>query len=480
MLCSALALLHAAIALALVDSDGDGVVDQQDNCTHVPNADQRDSNGDFYGNLCDADLTNDGMVNFGDMGQLKQRFFSTDPHADLNGDGRVNFTDLGMAKAAFFDPPGPSGLATSNVRIAVRRVFPTLSFSSPVAMLQAPGDSRHWFVLEQEGYVRSFPNVEDPMSAVTFLDIEDRVKCCGEGGLLGFAFHPDYPRTPLAYVSYTRQGPDAQTPLISYISEFRTNDGGATLDPASERPLLTLNQPYTNHKGGGIAFGPDGYLFIGFGDGGSGGDPQNHAQNRNDLLGDFLRIDVNVTPPARYAIPPDNPFAGNASCIGTSGCPEIYASGLRNPWRWSFDTATGTLWAGDVGQETWEEISIIERGKNYGWRCYEGNANYNTGGCAPAGNYAFPVAAYNHTQGIAVTGGYVYHGRLLPALEGVYLYGDYGSGRIWGIDANREPLPNMLLDTPRTISAFGQGLDGEVYIVDIGGGGIYRIEPATP
>ena len=222
-------------------------------------------------------------------------------------------------------------------------------------------------------------------------------------------------------MSYTREGPNQQTPLIFYISEFRSNDG-VTLDPDSERPILTLNQPYTNHNGGNVAFGPDGYLYIGFGDGGDGGDPQNHAQNVEDLLGSFLRIDINVTPPATYAIPPDNPFAGHAGCSG--GCPEIYAWGVRNPWRWSFDTATGLLWAGDVGQSSWEEIDIIENGGDYGWRCYEGNSPYNTNGCGPQGNYDAPVAVYDHSLGAAVTGGFVYHGRRVPALRNVYVYGD--------------------------------------------------------
>jgi glucose/arabinose dehydrogenase len=475
---AAAALFCCTTASALVDTDGDGVPDQQDNCTLVPNADQRDSNGDFYGNLCDADLNGDRLVNFGDLAALRSVFFTDDPHADFNGDGRVNFADVGVLKSQFFGPPGPSGLATANVQITANRVFSTLTFDMPVLLLQAPGSTSRWFVVEQQGVVKWFPNAPNPPSAREFLNIRDVVECCGEAGLLGFAFHPNFPATPLAYVSYTREGPNFQTPLVSYISEFTTRDGGLTLDPASERPLLTVNQPYTNHNGGHIAFGPDGYLYIGFGDGGSGGDPQNHAQTTTDLLGDFLRIDVNVTPPAKYAIPPDNPYAGNPGCADTSGCPEIYASGLRNPWRWSFDTETGTLWAGDVGQNNYEEIDIIELGGNYGWRCYEGNTPYNTSGCGPQDSYDAPIAVYSHSLGFAVTGGYVYHGARLPELEGVYIYGDYGTGRIWGIDANREPLPTELLDTPRAISSFGQGHDGEVYLTDINNGGIYRIERA--
>jgi glucose/arabinose dehydrogenase len=466
----------SGIATTLVDSDADGIVDQQDNCSQVANADQRDTDFDYFGNACDADLNGDSIVDATDIGRLGSAFFTGDADADLNGDGTVDFADLARAKELASDAsPGPSGPAAINAGIRLRRVFPRLSFDRPVGLLQRPGDNSRWFVIEQEGTIRSFPNLPDPASAALVLDITDRTEFGSEAGLLGLAFHPDFPATPLAYVSYTRDGPNQQTPLVSYISEFRSNDGGQTLDPGSERPILTLNQPYTNHNGGNITFGPDGYLYIGFGDGGSGGDPQNHAQNVEDLLGSFLRIDINVTPPGTYAIPPDNPFAGNRDCDG--GCPEIYAWGVRNPWRWSFDTATGRLWAGDVGQDIWEEIDIIENGGNYGWRCYEGDAPYNTNGCGPQDNYDAPIAVYNHSQGVAVTGGFVYHGRRVPGLRNIYVYGDYSSGRIWGINSTTlEPLPRMLLDTPRVISSFGQDQRGEIYLVDYANGRLYRID----
>jgi glucose/arabinose dehydrogenase len=475
-LVAALAAARPGIA---ADTDADGIDDQQDNCSMVANPDQLDTNADDYGNACDPDFDGNLVVDFTDLGTMKQRFFTTDADTDLTGDGSVNFDDLATLKEMMFEPPGPSGVATVNVRIAVPRVFPRLSFELPVRLMLAPGDASRWYVVEQEGYVRSFANVADPASSDLVLDIHERVECCGEAGLLGLAFHPDYPEKPLVYVSYTREGPSFRIPLISYISEFRTNDGGLTIDPSSERPLLKLPQPYENHNGGHIAFGPDGYLYIGFGDGGSGGDPQDHAQDVNDLLGSILRIDVNVTPPARYAIPPSNPFAGNAECRDTSGCPELYAWGLRNPWAWSFDTATGRLWLGDVGQNEWEEVDVIEKGGNYGWRCYEGDVVFNPDGCGPVGNYIFPIAVYSHSLGIAVTGGYVYHGTRVPALRNVYLYGDYGSGRIWGIDQNLDPLPRVLLDSPHSISSFGQDLAGEVYLLDYDGGGIYRIDRGT-
>jgi glucose/arabinose dehydrogenase len=395
----------------------------------------------------------------------------------LTAGGMLATGTLAIARAA--DGAATQSPATAdgsiNALISARRVYPRLSFDLPVGLFQAPGDNSRWFVIEQGGVIMRFPNTLDPASAGLVLDVTDRVECCGEAGLLGLAFHPGFPATPLAYVSYTRPGPNQSVPLISYVSEFRTTDGGQTLDPASERPILTVLQPYTNHNGGNIAFGPDGYLYIGFGDGGSGGDPQNHAQNVEDLLGSMLRIDVNVAPPPKYAIPPSNPLAGHANCAG--GCPEIYAWGLRNPWRWSFDTATGRLWAGDVGQDNWEEVDIIANGRNYGWRCYEGNASYDPSGCGPQSTYTFPIATYSHSLGIAVTGGYVYHGARVPRLRNVYLYGDYGTGRIWGI-AGITPIPDALLDTPYAISSFGQDRNGEVYFLDYNGGGVYRIDRA--
>jgi glucose/arabinose dehydrogenase len=466
------ALLCAGPAAAAVDSDVDGIDDLVDNCMSVANPDQRDTDGDAFGNACDADLDGNLVVDARDLARIKKAFFTADPDADLNGDGVVNFDDLKLAQAA--DGPGPSAPAASIMALNVQRVFPQLEFDLPVGLLQAPGDASRWFVLEQRGVVKTFPNVPNPPAATVMLDISDRVECCGEAGLLGLAFHPDFPNTPRAFVSYTRDGPNPNIALISFISEFRTTDGGQTLDPDTERPILVLPQPYSNHNGGHVAFGPDGYLYIGFGDGGSSGDPQDHAQNVNDLLGSLLRIDINVPPPRRYTIPPDNPFAGNPGCQGTSGCPEIYAWGLRNPWRWSFDTATGRLWLGDVGQSSFEEINIIENGGNYGWRCYEGFEEFNTNGCGPPENYDFPVTAYGRSFGFAVTGGYVYHGNRIPPLRNFYVYGDYGSGRIWLITPNLQPIQQPVLDTPLAISSFGQGADGEVYLVDYDGG-LYRL-----
>ena len=289
------------------------------------------------------------------------------------------------------------------------------------------------------------------------------------------AFHPDFARNGQVFLSYTGYG--GATNLRSRIARYTSPDGGRTLDPASEVILLTVDQPYNNHNGGNIVFGPDGDLYIGFGDGGSGGDPQGNGQNKNALLGKMLRIDVNTTQGAqRYGIPADNPFARGG------GRPEIYALGLRNPWRWSFDRATGELWAGDVGQTKLEEIDRIERGGNYGWNMKEGTQCYRPAtGCSSAG-LIDPVVEYGRTEGTSVTGGYVYRGSAIPSLVGAYIYGDYVSGRIWRITydpVTGRPSPQLLLDTSYNISSFGEGNDGELYVVSYGGR-LYRFTQASP
>lgn len=267
------------------------------------------------------------------------------------------------------------------------------------------------------------------------------------------------------FLSYTRDG----SPLVSVISEFAVGPGGTSFDPDSERIILTLDQPYGNHNGGKIVFGPDGYLYIGFGDGCAGGDPQGNGQSTRTLLGALLRIDVDSGAP--YAIPADNPFATGG------GAPEIYAWGLRNPWRFSFDSATGALWLADVGQDRWEEIDIVERGGNYGWNLREGAHRY-ARGTAPR-PLVDPVFDYGHDQGCSITGGYVYRGRAIPALGGIYVFGAVFSGRVWGLfaEVNGYVAPR-LLDADINISSFGEGLDGELYVVDLGGGGIYTLVPA--
>jgi glucose/arabinose dehydrogenase len=371
------------------------------------------------------------------------------------------------------EPPGSS--PPPQITLSVTRAFPELTFSSPLAMLQAPGDAARWFVVEQGGMVRMFANDDDAATSETFIDIAGRLTSGGEKGLLGMAFHPEFPDDPRAYLSYT-----ADTGrLVSRISEFRTNDDGATLDPSTERVLLTVNQPQSNHNGGGIAFGPDGFLYIGFGDGGGAGDQHGaigNGQNLRTLLGKMLRIDVNDTAAGfNYAIPADNPFAGNALCgsggTGAQECPEIFAYGFRNPWRWSFDLSSGDLWVGDVGQSDWEEIDNVVSGGNYGWRCREGAHAFNAD-CGPAQDLLEPVAEYGHSAGVSVTGGYVYRGSAIADLAGRYVFGDL-SGRIWHIARDTSPTLRIAasdgFDTGLQISSFAQGEDAELYVVDLGG-----------
>jgi uncharacterized repeat protein (TIGR03806 family) len=357
--------------------------------------------------------------------------------------------------------------------VSTQPAFPSLSFSQPLFALQAPGDGSRVFVVERGGIVRVFANDNTTASASNFINITSRVNsgAGGEAGLLGMAFHPSFSTNREVFLSYTGYG--GSTNLRSVISRFKSNDNGATLDPATEEILLTVDQPYSNHNGGGIAFGPDGFLYIGLGDGGSGGDPQNYAQNLNSLLGKFLRIDVNGAKP--YAIPATNPFRGGG------GRPELFAWGLRNPWRWSFDRATGELWAGDVGQGTLEEVDRIVLGGNYGWRIKEGDRCYNPGtGCSSAG-LIDPIVQYPRTEGISITGGYVYRGTAIAPLVGRFIYGDYGSGRIWAVGNNPTTgaaVPQLLVDTSLGIASFGELLDGEVLVVDINGGRLHKLVPS--
>jgi uncharacterized repeat protein (TIGR03806 family) len=360
---------------------------------------------------------------------------------------------------------------TAGSSISLTR-YTSLSFDSPIAMLQAPNDNSRWFVVQQGGIVRRFP-VANPVAG-TFIDITARVRSGGEMGLLGMAFHPQFPTDPRVFLSYT-----TGTALISRISSFRTLDGGATLDPGTEQVLLVIDQPETNHNGGHIAFGQDGFLYIGLGDGGGGGDPHGNpgnGQRLTTMLGKMLRIDVNSGSP--YGIPPTNPFAQNSRCPAAgraSGeCPEIYAVGFRNPWRWSFDRSNGDLWLADVGQGMWEEVNQVTLGGNYGWRCREGAHDFNSGGtfgCSSA-TLIDPVTEYDHSLGNSITGGYVYRGAQATSLEGRYLFGDFGSGRIWAWiaeNASQPREPTLLLDTSFNISSFGEGNDGELYVVHYGG-----------
>jgi uncharacterized repeat protein (TIGR03806 family) len=382
--------------------------------------------------------------------------------------------DARPSNATCLAPARPTGASS----VAAQDAFPAApAFVEPVKLLQAPGDASRWFVLEKAGRVRSFPTA-NPATTTTWLDIRARVDAEGDGGLLGMAFHPDYPAVREVFLSYTAPG----APLRSVISRFVLDSTSAPQAPV-EQVLLTVDQPYTNHKGGDIAFGPDRHLYVGFGDGGSGGDPEGHAQDTTDLLGSMLRIDVIGVPASeRYRIPADNPFAGNPRCgpgANAQPCPETWAWGLRNPWRWSFDRATGQLWAADVGQGDFEEIDLVEAGGNYGWRCREGAHPFETTGC-PAAGFVDPVFEYGHGIGTSITGGFVYRGSAIPALSGRYVFGDFVAGWVAALadDGSGGYAREELFDEDHLVAGFGQGVDGEVYYADYGSGRLYRLVAA--
>ncbi|NND64813.1 MAG: hypothetical protein HKM24_02505 [Gammaproteobacteria bacterium] len=350
----------------------------------------------------------------------------------------------------------------------VNRVFDDLpSFTLPIWLGHEPGNTDKWYVIEKAGRVKVFNNNATVNSSSDFIDIRGQVDTSGnEEGLLGMAFHPNYANNREVFLSYINSN-------TTRISRFTSTDGGATLNVSTEEIVFSLSQPYSNHNGGDIHFGPDGYLYIGLGDGGSGGDPLNSGQDTSTLLGNMLRIDVDTGSP--YSIPSTNPFAAGTGC-NDLGCREIYAWGLRNPWRWSFDMATGDLWLGDVGQNAYEEIDIIENGGNYGWRIREGAHCYNASSCDTTG-LIDPVAEYSHSLGSAVTGGYVYRGSDIPLLAGKYVFGDYVSGRLWTLldDGNGGYTRTELNDLSFNISSFGQDTDGEIYLVNYGSGTIHKL-----
>lgn len=350
----------------------------------------------------------------------------------------------------------------SSSSYTTQQIFNNLSFSAPVGMLQAPNDPSRWFILEQAGAVRVFSNDPNVQNSQVFIDISNQVTSGGERGLLGMAFHPDFNNNGQVFLSYTTT---INNQLVSRLSRFYSTDSGLTLNTTPEDILLEVNQPFSNHNGGHIAFGPDSYLYLGLGDGGSAGDPQGNGQDTTTLLGSMLRIDVDTGVP--YAIPNDNPFKNDSV-----NREEIYAWGLRNPWRWSFDMANGQLWLGDVGQGQWEEIDIIQANGNYGWNTREGAHCYNdpTESCSSAG-LIDPVAEYDHnTGGQSVTGGYVYRGNTIPELQGTYIYGDFTNGKIWYLSTNlASAAPQLLADTTINISSFAQDNDGEVYVVNYSG-----------
>ena len=363
---------------------------------------------------------------------------------------------------------GGGGGGSEDLPLSPGWVFKNLSFNKPLAMVQPPGDNSTWYVIEKGGRVHMFDNDDGVLSASLALDISSSVDDTGEGGLLGIAFHPSFSGSGDVFLSYTTTGPDALTPLISRVSRFTAGTDGI-IAPASESVILSIDQPATNHNGGDIHFGPDGFLYIALGDGGGGGDPYGNGQDTTTLPGSILRIDVDKGSP--YAIPVDNHFASSST-----DRPEIFAWGLRNPWRFSFDETTGDLWAGDVGQRDWEEIDLIVSGGNYGWNIEEGSHCYPPGSVCNDTGLIDPVYEYGRGSGQSVTGGYVYRGSLMPDFYGHYIFADWGSGRIWGFEADAvSPEAVLLADTGMRPVSFAQDLNMELYVLDYSGGRVYRL-----
>jgi glucose/arabinose dehydrogenase len=365
---------------------------------------------------------------------------------------------------------GSDSVAMGSAATALKTVdaYPKLKFEAPVEYTYANDGTNRVFVVEQAGRIRVFENAESTASAGTYLDIRNKVAYGGEMGLLGLAFHPKFEENGFFYVNYTKDNPRE-----TIVSRFKASSSGATqIDPTSEVILFRFNQPYSNHNGGKVAFGPDGYLYVATGDGGSGGDPQNNGQNKNTWLGKILRVDVNSTEKGQYGIPKDNPFAGQSGVRE-----EIYAYGLRNPWRFSFD-GQGRLWTGDVGQNKIEEIDIVTKGGNYGWRIKEADQPFNDKSNTTTDKLIDPIHEYQHgDDGNSVTGGYVYEGKANPSLRGKYIFGDFGSGRLWALTyaGGSKATNQLLINRAGSISAFGEDASHELYICDYGEGKILKL-----
>ena len=353
--------------------------------------------------------------------------------------------------------------------LELKPVFDERKFSRLTNLVQA-GD--RIFVTEQSGRIMSLVSDAEPSEALVFLDVRNRVNDAGnEEGLLGLAFDPGFESNKHLYVYYS-----AGSPRRSVISRFTSNESSnqSLVDPNSELVIMTVPQPFQNHNGGQLAFGPDGMLYISLGDGGASGDPNDNGQNPATLLGSILRIDV--SPAEGYDVPADNPFVGSSSAKG-----EVWAYGLRNPWRFSFDRQNGDLWVGDVGQNSFEEVNLIERGGNYGWNTLEGRHCYSPKADCDPGGTVLPVIEYSANNGCSVIGGYVYRGSAIPALIGTYVYGDYCSGEVRGFRyQNGEAVgDSLLVDSRLNITSFGEDANGEIYALSQDGG-IHLLTATAP
>lgn len=335
---------------------------------------------------------------------------------------------------------------------------------SPLFLTHSGDGSGDLFVVQQTGQIRVL--VGGKLREQPFLDIASLISTGGERGLLGLAFHPDYSRNGYFFVNYTDRG--GQT----VVARYQANQGSRQAITSSETVVMRIPQPFANHNGGMIAFGPDGFLYLGMGDGGSGGDPQNHGQRLDSLLGKMLRIDVDRLP---YTIPADNPRLPEAR-------PEIWAYGLRNPWRFSFDRKSGDLWIADVGQNAWEEVHWArsgDGGQNYGWRLMEGNECFNPRTNCPRNGLTMPVHTYGRNDGQSITGGYVYRGPSIPSLQGRYLFTDFNTGNLWSLrqEGERWVRSTLLGGLGQGIASFGEDQKGELYLLNLIRGEIWRLGP---
>jgi len=365
-------------------------------------------------------------------------------------------------------------VADTPLAVSAERAFPNLEFKRPIVVTHAGDGTNRVFVAEQEGIIKVFKNDQEAEEATVFLDIEERVVYAddkNEEGLLGFAFHPKFKQNGEFFVYYTSTEAD----LLSKISRFRVSkDNPNVADPASEEVILRVPQPFWNHNGGTIVFGSDGFLYIALGDGGSGNDPNGNGQNLTTLLGSILRIDVDHKSDGKnYSIPKDNPFVGKTVPAGPRGKmipvrEEIYAYGLRNVWRMAFDRTTGSLWAGDVGQNLWEEINLIKSGGNYGWNIREAKHWFRPdGNDADRPDLIDPILEYHHDIGKSITGGSVYRGTRVPELVGKYIYADYVSGLLWALEydeaAGKVVANYSLTGDKLPVLSFGEDEKGDVY-----------------
>lgn len=358
----------------------------------------------------------------------------------------------------------PSAPATEAATSPYRLARVAGNLGDALYVTYAPGQPNVLFIVQQSGKILRFARGR---VQGTFLNVSDRISSGGEKGLLGLAFHPEFRSNGRFFVNYTNRDGDTR------VVEFNAPGNRTRADASTGRELLAIDQPYSNHNGGMLAFGRDGMLYVGTGDGGSGGDPEDRAQNLGTMLGKILRIDVDGGSP--YRVPSDNPFRG------VSGAePEIWHYGLRNPWRFSFDRATGDMWIGDVGQNAIEEVDYAPNGRgglNFGWNTFEGRASFGGGSLRGPAGHTPPVAQYTHAKGVSITGGYVYRGKAVPALRGRYVFGDFGTGRIWSMRAGPRPggvreETNRLRVRVSNITSFGEGTGGELYL--IAGGTLYR------